>query len=81
MSSSLGFNIHKSNLTDPQRVTKLLMVNCLAYILIFKLGDQEQNSPLLSKVTRMDRMDLSIFTVGKKLVNHCIKHAINIIFS
>ena len=78
---SRGFNIHKSKLTDYQRVAKLLIVICLAYILIFKLGNQEQNSPLISKITRKDRMDLSIFTIGKKLVKHCIKNAINIVFS
>lgn len=78
---SRGFNIQKSKLTDPQRVAKLLIVICLAYILVFKLGDQEQNSPLISKITRKDRMDLSIFTIGKKLINHCIKNAIKIVFS
>ena len=78
---SRGFNIHKSKLSDPQRVKKLLIVICLAYILIFKLGDYEQNSPLISKITRKDRMDLSIFTIGKKLVHYCTKHLINIVFS
>jgi len=78
---SRGFNIHKSKLTDPQRVAKLLIIICLAYILTFKLGVQEQKSPLKSKVTRKDRMDLSIFTIGKKLIEYCIKHAIKIVFS
>ncbi len=78
---SRGFNIHKSKLTDPKRVAKLLIIICLAYILIFKLGEHEQNSHLKSKVTRKDRMDLSIFTMGKKLVEYCIKHAIKIVFS
>lgn len=78
---SRGFNIHKSKLTDPQRVAKILIVICLAYILIFKLGEEEQNSPLKSKITRKNRMDLSIFTIGKKLVEYCIRNAIKIVFS
>ena len=78
---SRGFNIHKSKLSDPQRVAKLLIVACLAYILLFRLGENEQDSPLIPKVTRKDRMDLSIFTLGKLLVEHCIKKAIPIIFS
>lgn len=78
---SRGFHIQKSKLTDNQRVAKLLIIICLAYILIFKLGEQEQKSPLISKVTRKDRMDLSIFTLGKKLLQYCIKHAIKIVFS
>lgn len=78
---SRGFNIHKSKIAEPQRVMKLLIVICLAYILIFKLGEQEQDSLLKSKVARKDRMDLSIFTIGKKLVEYCLKHAIRIVFS
>lgn len=78
---SRGFNIHKSKLTDPQRVAKLLIVACLAYILLFRIGQEEQNSILIPKVTRKNRLDLSIFTLGKKLVQYCIKMAIPIIFS
>jgi len=78
---SRGFNIHKSKLTNPQRVAKLLIVICLAYILVFNLGEQEQNSPWKAKVTRKDRMDLSIFTVGKKLIDYCSKQAVKIVFS
>jgi hypothetical protein len=78
---SRGFNVHKSKLADPERVAKLLIVICLAYILIFKIGEEEQNSPIISKVTRKDRTDLSIFTVGKKLVDYCIKRSIEIVFS
>lgn len=78
---SRGFFIHKSKLTDPQRVAKLLIIACLAYILLFKLGENEQNSPYVSKVTKKNRMDLSIFTLGKKLVEYCVKRAIPIIFS
>lgn len=78
---SRGFNIHKSKLTDPQRVAKLLVVVCLAYILVFKLGDNEQKSPLISKVTRKGRMDLSVFTLGKKLTDYCINKSIEIVFS
>lgn len=78
---SRGFNIHKSKLADPQRVAKILIVICLAYILIFRLGEQERGSPLISKVTRKNRMDLSIFTTGKKLIEYCIKRSIDIVFS
>ena len=78
---SRGFHINKSKVADPQRVAKLLIVACLAYILLFRLGKNEQNSILIPKITRKDRMDLSIFTIGKKLVEYCIKHVIPIIFS
>lgn len=78
---SRGFYTHKLKLSDPQRITKLLIVVCLAYILLFQLGNEEKKSPYLPKVTRKDRCDLSIFTIGKKLVDYCLKQAIPIIFS
>jgi len=78
---SRGFNIHKSKLSDPQRVAKLLIIVCIAYILVFKLGQASQRSTLIAKVTRKDRMDLSIFSLGKKLAAYCLKHAIPIVFS
>src|SRR2546430_11909093 len=35
---SRGFNIHKSHLTDPQRLSRLLIASCLAYIWLVYLG-------------------------------------------
>lgn len=78
---SNGFNIHKSKLADKQRVSKLLLIACLAYILLFKMGQQEQNSIFIAKVTRKDRMDLSIFMLGKRLVLFACKHHLKITFS
>ena len=78
---SRGFNVHKSKLSDLQRVAKLLIIARLAYILVFRLGQNEQNSIFVPKVTRKGRMDLSIFPLGKKLIQYCLKHSITIIFS
>ena len=78
---SRGFNVHKSKLTDAQRVAKMLIVICLAYILVFKLGSEQQNSSLKAKFTRKDRNDLSIFTFGKKLIERCLKYSTEICFS
>lgn len=35
---SRGFHIHKSRLTDPNRLSRLLIASCLAYIWIVYLG-------------------------------------------
>src|SRR5919199_6880956 len=35
---SRGFHLHKSHLSDPQRVARLLIASCLAYIWIVYLG-------------------------------------------
>jgi hypothetical protein len=76
-----GFNIHKSMLNEPKRLVKLLIIACLAYILVFQLGLNEQNSILIPFITRKDRMDLSAFALGLKLIRYCDKHRIKIIFS
>lgn len=57
---SSGFNIHKSKLSDSERIARLLLIACLAYILVFRLGENERNSPLIAKVTRKDRMEFSL---------------------
>ena len=35
---SRGFHIHKSHISDPQRLSRLLIAACLAYIWIVYLG-------------------------------------------
>lgn len=78
---SRGFNIHKSKVSDAQRLTKLLIVICLAYILVFKLGQQEYGGFHKSKITAKHKNNLSIFTYGKKLIEYCLKYSIQICFS
>ena len=78
---SRGFNIHKSKVSDAQRVAKLLIVICLAYILVFKLGEQEYGGTFKSKITAKHKNYLSIFTYGKKLIEYCLKRSIQIYFS
>lgn len=78
---SRGFNIHKSKISDSQRIEKLLIVICLAYILVFRLGQQEYGGVYKAKITAKHKDDLSIFTYGKKLIEYCLKHSIQICFS
>ena len=76
--TSRGFNIHKLKLTDPERFSKILIV---AYILVFRIGQHEQNAVCRGKVTRKDRMDIFVFTLGRRLILHCVKHELNIFLS
>ena len=78
---SRGFIIHKSKLSKAQRIAKLLIIICLGYILLYRLGQSEKKSPLLSKIGKKQRLDLSIFSIGRKLVEICLKYQIPIIFS
>jgi hypothetical protein len=63
---SRGFNIHKSHISDPPRVAKLLIVTALAYIFIIYFGILAIKNYYLKNIHRPDRCDLSLFTLGMR---------------
>ena len=65
---SRGFNIQRSHLNDPERLAKLLIATCLAYIFCILAGVRCQQSNLRAMVHRSDRCDLSLFTLGKAFI-------------
>lgn len=65
---SRGFNLHRSHLNDPERLAKLLIATCLAYILCILAGLQCRQSSYYPLVHRQDRCDLSLFTLGKRFL-------------
>ena len=70
---SRGFNLHKSHLEDPERIARLLMATCLAYIWIIYLGIEVSRSSKLAKlIHRADRCDLSLFQLGLRYLEHLL---------
>jgi len=69
---SRGFNLHKSHISDPQRLTKLLLATCLAYLWIVYLGVQASQKNFLSQIHRTDRCDLSLFQLGLRLLDYLL---------
>ena len=67
---SRGFYIHKSRLTDPQRLSRLLIASCLAYIWIVYLGSLCEKDGWRSIIHRNKRCDLSLFQLGLRLLEH-----------
>lgn len=66
---SRGFHLQRSKLDDPQRLAKLLIATCLAYILCILAGVMCRRSrSLYSLVHRNDRCDLSLFSLGKRFI-------------
>lgn len=65
---SRGFNLHRSHLGDPERLAKLLIATCLAYIFCILAGVQAQQSKHYPMVHRTDRCDLSLFSLGKRFL-------------
>ena len=69
---SRGFNLHKSRLRDPQRLSRLLIASCLAYIWVVYLGELCEKDGWRSIIHRTKRCDLSLFQLGLRLIDHLL---------
>ena len=67
---SRGFHLHKSHLSDPGRLARLMIAACLAYIWIVQLGARAVQDSWLPIIHRTDRCDLSLFQLGLRLLDH-----------
>ena len=67
---SRGFHLHKSHMSEVQRLSRLLIAACLAYIWVVYLGsvcEKEQWRPIIH---RRKRCDLSLFQLGFRLLEY-----------
>lgn len=67
---SRGFNLHKSHLSEPSRLSRLMIAACLAYIWIIYLGAIAMTEGWVKLIHRTDRCDLSLFQLGLRLLEH-----------
>jgi len=65
---SRGFHLHKSHLYHPERLARLLIAACLAYIWMIYLGVRATHETLRQRIHRADRCDLSLFQLGMALM-------------
>jgi len=75
---SRGFNLHKSHLSDPSRLGKLMIAACLAYLWIVGLGLWSLSNELHKVVHRTDRCDLSLFQLGLRVLDHLLDFSLPI---
>ncbi len=75
---SRGFNLHKSHLSDPKRLSHLLIAACLAYIWIVYLGDLCREQGWVAIIHRRHRCDLSLFQLGLRLLTHFLNEGLRI---
>ena len=75
---SRGFHIHKSHISDPQRLARLLIAACLAYIWIVYLGSVCAREGWISIIHRMKRCDLSLFQLGMRLLEYFLNEQLPI---
>lgn len=75
---SRGFNIQKSHLEDCQRLSRLLIASCLAYIWLVYLGSLCKTDGWQSIIHRKNRCDLSLFQLGFRLLEHLLNEGLSI---
>jgi hypothetical protein len=69
---SRGFHLHKSHLSDPSRLARLMEAACLAYLWIVYLGLWSFKQELHKIVHRTDRCDLSFFQLGLRILEYLL---------
>ena len=78
-SKSRGFHIHKSHISKPERVNRLLLAVVLAYIWMVYLGVAIVATPWRrSLVDRVDRTDKSLFHLGLDWFDYTLTHGIDV---
>jgi hypothetical protein len=73
---SRGFHIHKSHLSDPVRVSRLLIAACLAYIWMICFGLFVIAQGKTGLIDRTDRVDKSLFRLGLDWLKHMLKRGL-----
>jgi hypothetical protein len=69
---SRGFHIHKSHLSDVQRLSRLLIAACLAYIWVVYLGALCEKEQWRAIIHRTQRCDLSLFQLGLRFLEYLL---------
>jgi Transposase DDE domain len=75
---SRGFHLHKSHISDPQRLSRLLIAACLAYIWIIYLGSLCEKEGWREHLHRKKRCDLSLFQLGLRFLEHFLNEELPI---
>ena len=74
---SRGFHVHKSHLSDPARLSRMLIAACLAYIWMVCQGLQVIASNQITLIDRTERIDKSLFRLGLDWIKYALKHRLD----
>jgi len=75
---SRGCHIHQSPISDVQRLSRLLIAACLAYIWIVYLGSICEKDRWTPIIHRRKRCDLSLFQLGLRLLEYFLNEELPI---
>jgi hypothetical protein len=67
---SRGFQIHKSHLTRPERLARLVIATSLAYLWVHAVAIFAQAHGWVEWFHRKDRCDLSLFQIGVRAIRY-----------
>ena len=67
---SRGFHLHRSHVSDPVRLSRLLMGACLAYLWMIYLGALCEQNGWIRVIHRGERCDLSLFQLGLRWLDY-----------
>jgi hypothetical protein len=70
---SRGFHIHKSHLSEPVRLSRLLLAACLAYLWMVCQGLLVIAEKNVGLIDRTDRIDKSLFRLGLDWIRYALK--------
>jgi hypothetical protein len=74
---SRGFHIHKSHLSDPARLSRMLIAACLAYVWMICQGLQVIAANQTTLIDRTERIDKSLFRLGLDWIKYALKHRLD----
>ena len=75
-----GFNLHKSKMTDPQRLNRLIIICALAYLGLIGMGVAIfAKKSWIKRVYKVQKDTLNLFTHGKRLYKYFIKNDLQIL--
>jgi len=75
---SRGFRLDKSHIANPQRLARLMIAACLAYLWIIFLGALALRDGWMRTIHRARRCDLSLFQLGLTLLDHLLNEGLPI---
>lgn len=72
---SRGFQIHKSHLSHPDRIARLLIATSLSYLWVLAVGVFAHQQDWIKRFHRTDRCDVSLFQCGIRAIGYAVREA------